>query len=70
MITANRPESFNLDVTDEEFVALHAAASAEGLEVNDFIVATLRKHAEILREVQAGRNQHGGTMTGILEAVG
>ncbi len=69
MIAANRPESFNLDVTDEEFVALHAAASAEGLEVNDFIVATLRKHAEILREMRVSGNPHGGTMTGIPEAV-
>lgn len=28
---------------DDEFVRLHATASAEGLELNDFILATLRK---------------------------
>lgn len=43
----------SLDLTDDEFVRLHASASAEGLEVNDFIVATLRKHARIEADIVA-----------------
>jgi len=43
----------SLDLTDEEFVRLHSSASAEGLEVNDFIVATLRKHAKIVTDIEA-----------------
>ena len=42
----------SLDLTDEEFVRLHSAASAEGLEVNDFIVATLRKHSKLATEIE------------------
>ncbi|MES2658012.1 MAG: hypothetical protein V4689_05310 [Verrucomicrobiota bacterium] len=48
---SSRPVS--LDLTDDEFVKLHASASAEGLEVNDFIVATLRKHARIEADIVA-----------------
>lgn len=49
---AERPSHYDLDFTDDEFVALHAAASAEGLPVNDFIVATIRKHADLLRKIE------------------
>ena len=42
----------SLDLMDEEFVRLHSAASAEGLEVNDFIVATLRKHSKLATEIE------------------
>ena len=52
----------SLDLTDDEFVRLHATASAEGLEVNDFIVATLRKHARIEAELVA-RQQNGAAET-------
>lgn len=45
--------SFNLTLTDDEFVALHAAASAKGLHVNDFIVATLRQHTLMVMDIQA-----------------
>jgi len=47
-----KPPHYDLNFTDDEFVALHAAASADGVEINDFIVATLRKHAEILRKIE------------------
>jgi uncharacterized protein (DUF1778 family) len=57
-MNSNRNQ-FNLDLTDDEFVRLHAAASAEGLEVNDFIVATLRKHAKIVADIET--QQNGGT---------
>lgn len=43
----------SLDLTDDEFVKLYAVASADGLEVNDFIVATLRKHGRIEAEIAA-----------------
>lgn len=49
--------SFNLSLTDEEFVALHAAASAKGLQVNDFIVATLREHTRMAMEIEAEQRQ-------------
>ncbi|MES2925076.1 MAG: hypothetical protein V4819_26210 [Verrucomicrobiota bacterium] len=49
--------AFSLDLTDDEFVKLHAAASAEGLEVNDFIVATLRKHAKILADIETHQRE-------------
>ncbi len=58
---AEKPSKYDLNFTDDEFVALHAAASAEGVEINDFIVATLRKHAEILRRIEKEKS-HGGTM--------
>ena len=48
---------FSLDLTDDEFVRLHAAASAEGLQVNDFIVATLRNHAKILADIETQQDR-------------
>ena len=50
--------AFSLDITDDEFVRLHAAASAEGLHVNDFIVATLRKHAKIVADIGTQQQDH------------
>jgi uncharacterized protein (DUF1778 family) len=47
----------SLDLTDDEFVKLHAAASAEGLEVNDFIVATLRKHTLLMEQIESHQQQ-------------
>ncbi len=47
---SNRTVSLNL--TDDEFLRLHATASAEGVEVNDFIVATLRRHARIEADLE------------------
>lgn len=44
--------NIDLKLTDEEFVAIHAAASAKGLEVNEFIVATLRQHAQAAMEIE------------------
>ncbi|MEO5713133.1 MAG: hypothetical protein ABIT37_06565, partial [Luteolibacter sp.] len=49
--------SFNLDLTDDEFVALHAEASAKGLHVNDFIVATLRQHTRMAMEIEAEQKE-------------
>ena len=51
-MTDQPSRTVSLDLTDEEFVRLHSAASAEGLEVNDFIVATLRKHAKLATEIE------------------
>lgn len=45
--------SFNLNLTDDEFVALHSAASAKGVNVNDFIVATLRQHTLMAMDIEA-----------------
>jgi uncharacterized protein (DUF1778 family) len=45
--------SFNLTLTDDEFVSLHAAASAKGLHVNDFIVATLRQHTLMAMDIES-----------------
>lgn len=59
----NEPLSLNL--TDEEFVGLHAAASAEGLEINDFIVATLRQHAQVQKEIETHRSSK---QTGSIDA--
>ncbi len=53
----NTTDRFNLNLTDDEFVALHAEASANGLHVNDFIVATLRKHTQIAMEIKAGQRE-------------
>lgn len=52
-MSENPTSPINLNLTDDEFVKLHAAASAEGLEVNDFIVATLRKHTLIMAEIES-----------------
>lgn len=49
----NIGKEISINLTDDEFVRLHAVASAEGLEVNDFIVATLRKHAKIAEEIES-----------------
>lgn len=52
----------SLDFTDEEFVRLHSAASAEGLEVNDFIVSTLRKHAKIVTDIESQQDARESDM--------
>jgi uncharacterized protein (DUF1778 family) len=51
-MSENTSRDISINLTDDEFVRLHAAASADGLEVNDFIVATLRKHAKIAEEIE------------------
>ncbi|MEO5715620.1 MAG: hypothetical protein ABIT37_19230, partial [Luteolibacter sp.] len=56
--------SFNLDLTDDEFVALHAEASAKGLHVNDFIVATLRQHTRMAMEVEAEQKEEASLSEG------
>jgi uncharacterized protein (DUF1778 family) len=53
--------SFNLDLTDDEFVALHAAASAKGLQINEFIVATLRQHTLMAQDIEAGLREEAAT---------
>jgi len=51
-MSENTGQNISINLTDDEFVKLHAIASAEGVEVNDFIVATLRKHAKIAEEIE------------------
>jgi len=62
-----RPVDLNLDMTDEEFLALRAGASAGGGEMNGYFVSALRSHATQQWEA-AVRNPHGGTMTGCIGA--
>jgi hypothetical protein len=50
-------EPIQLKLTDEEFVALHAEASAAGVPVNEFIVATLRQHLRMEFEIQAEQRE-------------
>jgi uncharacterized protein (DUF1778 family) len=56
-MSENKDSSFNLDLTDDEFVALHAAASAKGVHVNDFIVATLRQHTLLAKDIEAEQRE-------------
>ena len=50
-------EPINLNLTDEEFVALHAGASAMGVPVNDFIIATLRQHLKVELAIEAEQRE-------------
>lgn len=54
-------DSFNLNLTDDEFVALHAEASAKGLHVNDFIVATLRQHTQMALDIKAEQREENAS---------
>lgn len=56
-MSENPNEPISLNLTDEEFVSLHAAASAKGLEVNDFIVATLREHTRMMMGIEAEQRE-------------
>ncbi|MBK1817108.1 hypothetical protein JIN84_15925 [Luteolibacter yonseiensis] len=62
-MSENTARNISIDLTDDEFVRLHAAASADGLEVNDFIVATLRKHARIAEEIETLRQDDSAPET-------
>ncbi len=53
--------TFNLNLTDDEFLALHAAASAKGLQVNDFIVATLRQHTLTVLDIESEHREKAAT---------
>lgn len=55
--------AWNLDFTDDEFVALHAAASAKGIEINDFIVATLRQHTLLAQEIEKKQEEEDAPST-------
>lgn len=57
----NTGKEISINLTDDEFVKLHAVASAEGVEVNDFIVATLRKHAKIAAELETLQQNNSST---------
>ena len=57
-MTESPSQNINLNLTDEEFVRLHAAASSDGLEVNEFIVATLRKHGRIMGEIAGQQDEN------------
>lgn len=60
-MSENTDKEISINLTDDEFVKLHAVASAEGVEVNDFIVATLRKHAKIEAELEALQKDDSAT---------
>ncbi len=62
-MSENPTSPINLNLTDDEFVKLHAAASAEGLEVNDFIVATLRKHTLIMAEIESQQQDESSELS-------
>jgi hypothetical protein len=53
--------TINPGLTDRGFIKLHASASAEGVEVNDFIVATLSKHAGIESDIVSQQNDAADT---------
>ena len=59
-MSENTGRNISINLTDEEFVKLHSAASADGVEVNDFIVATLRKHAKIAEEIETLQQDESG----------